>query len=312
MTSPFRENGKSDSHATILLLQAELAATNQEVMLLTLELEQRVAERTAQLSKANRSLEREVKERRQAEDAVIKLNHELERRAAELQAANRDLESFTYSVSHDLRGPLRHIGGYAQMLRESFDENDPAGVEECRQAILNQAKKMTQLIDDLLQFSRTGRAQMVFTTLDLNPVVESIIADFRPETESREIEWQISSLPPVYGDANLIRLALTNLLSNAIKYTRRESPAQIEIGSTTNGDHIEIYVKDNGVGFNMKYADKLFGVFERLHGEREFEGTGIGLANVRQIIERHGGQVWAESEEGAGATFHLTLPTPPS
>lgn len=312
MTSPFRENGKSDSHATILLLQAELAATNQEVMLLTLELEQRVAERTAQLSKANRSLEREVKERRQAEDAVIKLNQELERRAAELQAANRDLESFTYSVSHDLRGPLRHIGGYAEMLKESFDENDPEGVEECRQAILSQARKMTQLIDDLLQFSRTGRALMTLATLDLNPMVESIIADLRLEMESRDIEWQISPLPAVYGDANLIRLALTNLISNAIKYTRKQSKAKIEIGSTTDGGHIEIYVKDNGVGFNMKYANKLFGVFERLHGEREFEGTGIGLANVRQIVERHGGKVWAEAEEGVGATFHLTLPTPPA
>jgi len=293
----------------ILLLQNELAATNQEVMLLTLELEQRVAERTAQLSKSNKALREEVAERKLAEEEVRKLNLDLEQRAAELQSVNQNLEAFSYSVSHDLRAPIRHIGGYTAMLRESLAGQTTDEIEQYLEAILRLSKKMGQLIDDLLQFSRMSRVQMTSSQVDFNQLVSAVVSDLHSDIEGRHIIWQIGELPVVYCDGSLLRHALTNLVSNALKYSRLRDPATIEIGWWPEKDRTIFFVKDNGVGFDPQFGDKLFGVFERLHSEREFEGTGIGLANVRNIIERHGGQTWAEGAVGKGATFYFSLPT---
>lgn len=305
----YTQESQPNPQLTIALLQNELAATNHEVMLLTLELEQRVAERTSQLSNANKALQKEVRERRQAEDEVRKLNADLEKRAAELQAVNQDLEAFSYSVSHDLRGPLRHINGYATLVRDEYGQASPEEVEDYIQAILNRTKKMNQLIDDLIQFSRMSRAQVQSSHVQFRKLVDVVLADLRPEIESRQVEWNIHDLPDVHGDPNLIRHVLTNLIGNALKYSRNEEAAKIEIGYRGAEDGYKIFfVKDNGVGFDPRYTDRLFGVFERLHSEREFEGTGIGLANVRRIVERHGGRTWAEGAVGEGATFYFTLP----
>lgn len=310
MNLQLTESNYSNPQLTISVLQNELAATNHEVMLLTLELEQRVADRTAQLSQANKALQKEVKERRQAEAEIRKLNSNLEQRVQELQAANQDLEAFSYSVSHDLRGPLRHINGYASLLRDSLPDASAEEIEEYVRSILDRAKKMNQLIDDLLHFSRVSRVQINVSKIDLRSLMDAVIKDLSLETEGRHVEWTIHDLPSAYGDPSLIRYAVTNLVANALKYSRGKDPAKIEIGAEPEaGGQVTVFIKDNGVGFDPKYTHKLFGVFERLHTEREFEGTGIGLANVRRIVERHGGRTWAVGELGNGATFWFTLPS---
>ena len=238
----------------------------------------------------------------------IELERRVRERTAELESANKELEAFSYSVSHDLRAPLRHIGGFAGMLVESTGSTLSETDRRYLNLILGSVGQMSHLIDDLLVFSRMGRAEMQRTQVNLQDLLEKLIEDLRPETEGRNIVWKKAPLPSVQADPSLLRQVLSNLLLNAIKYTRPRNPAEIEIGSKIEGEEIIIFVRDNGVGFDMRYVDKLFGVFQRLHNQADFEGTGVGLANVRRIIGRHGGRTWAEGKVNEGATFYFSLP----
>lgn len=241
-------------------------------------------------------------------EALSATNAELRQKAAELQATNEELESFSYSVSHDLRAPLRHISGFMELLQKNAL---PAMDETSRRymgMIVAASRRMGILIDDLLAFSRMGRSEMQRKTVDLKRLVEEVIREMRGETEGRDIAWKIGSLPAVQGDPLMLRLALVNLIANAVKFTRTRRPADIEIGCRAGTAEHVCFVRDNGVGFDMKYANKLFGVFQRLHRQEEFEGTGIGLANVRRIVSRHGGRTWAEGAVDGGATVYFTLP----
>ncbi len=247
-------------------------------------------------------------EKQHAEDHIRRLNEELDGRAAELDAANRELEAFSYSVSHDLRAPLRYISGFTDLLeRHASSTLDEKG-RRYLTTISRSAKQMGTLIDDLLEFSRMGRVDMQETSVSLSHLIEEVRAELAEEAGGRHIEWKIGPLPAVRGDRAMLRLALCNLISNALKYTRPKSKTRIEIGADTRDSEVVVFVRDNGVGFESEYAHKLFGVFQRLHRAEEFEGTGVGLANVRRIICRHGGETWAESEPGQGATFYFSLP----
>jgi signal transduction histidine kinase len=283
----------------------ELATARDELRQLNELLEAKVKERTA-------ALESEVAERRRAEEEVRRLNAELEQRVlertAQLELANQELETFSYSVSHDLRAPLRHIEGYVELAVKHAGETLHEKSRRHLQTVTESVAEMGQLIDDLLEFSRMGRVEMRQTTVDLEPLVQEILARLEPETQGRNLVWKRAPLPPVQGDPSMLKQVFVNLLSNAVKYTRPRDPAQIEIGCTSEaGGEVVLFVRDNGVGFDMKYVDKLFGVFQRLHAADEFEGTGVGLANVRRIIVRHGGRIWVEAKPGEGATFYFTL-----
>ncbi len=239
---------------------------------------------------------------------VLRKAEELAGLADELGRINQELEAFSYSVSHDLRAPLRHIAGYAELLREYEGKQLSERGARYLENIGESARFAGNLVDALLTFSQMGRSALRPTQVDLAQTVEQIHRELAPDLQGREVQWIAHDLPCVHGDAAYLHLALCNLLSNAIKYTRDRTPAVIEIGAQErDGGHV-IYVRDNGVGFDMKYVGKLFGVFQRLHRMEEFEGTGIGLANVRRIVERHGGRVWAEGHPGRGATFYLFLP----
>jgi len=240
------------------------------------------------------------------------LNAELElkvrERTAQLQESIRELESFSYSVSHDLRAPLRHMLGFSELLdKRTRGTLDPKS-QHYVHVIAEAARKGSQLVDDLLAFSRLGRAELKRGRVDLEGLVDEVRSDLAPEAEGRRIHWRVAALPPVLADASLLRMVLKNLLSNAMKYTRPRAEAWIEISAEESPHEVRVHVRDNGVGFEMKDADKLFGVFQRLHTAEQFEGTGIGLANVRRIISRHGGRVWAEGAVDQGACFHFSLP----
>lgn len=256
---------------------------------------------------------RDVTQHRLAEDQVRRLNETLEQRVAartcELEGANRELEAFTYSVSHDLRAPLRHIMGFVEILEKEAAYKLTEAQRRHLLTISGAARRMGELIDDLLAFSRIGRSEVQKVRMDMLTLVMEALDDLRHETKDRIISWKIQDLPMVTVDRSLMRQALVNLLSNAIKFTSKHSRAVIEIGTEPGRpDEDTIYIRDNGVGFNPRYSQKIFGVFERLNNADEFEGTGIGLANVQRIIRRHGGRVWALGKVDSGATFYFTLP----
>jgi two-component system sensor histidine kinase/response regulator len=291
-------------------INAELETKRRELQQAKETLEVRVAERTAELAHANKQLEIELVERKRAEEQINKLNEELEHRVVDrtvqLAAANKELEAFSYSISHDLRAPLRHIDGFARLIEEHSSQLDPE-VQQHLQRIQEGARKMGGMIDDLLNLARLDHRGLALQMTPLNPLVENVLRDLESETANRTIDWRVGLLPAVNCDPGLVQQLFVNLLSNAVKYTRRCERAVIEIDQSTVEGELVFFVRDNGAGFDPKYADKLFGTFQRLHTDEEFEGTGVGLATVQRIVRKHGGRVWAEAETNKGATFYFTL-----
>jgi PAS domain S-box-containing protein len=253
----------------------------------------------------------DITERKRREEEIQGLNQELAKRSADLESINKELEAFAYSISHDLRAPLRHMAGYTELLQKKASSVVDEKSNRYMAMILESAMRMGNLIDDLLAFSRIGRAETQKTLVSLAQLVKEALAEVRQDAEGRDIAWKISSLPDFYGDRSMLRVVLVNLIANAVKFTRTRLRAEIEIGCADgNTDQLIIFVRDNGVGFDMRYVHTLFGVFQRLHPSDEFEGTGIGLATVQRIINRHGGKVWAEGSVDSGATFYFSAPRP--
>jgi signal transduction histidine kinase len=266
---------------------AALAASEDRYRNLSKDLEKRVEERTSELHGANE----------------------------QLLSSNRELEAFSYSVSHDLRAPLRNIRGFASLLERRAESVLDSESKRFLDIVSGESTRLADLIDSLLAFSRLNRAELKKQDLDLRPLIEAVRTDLEEETDGRHVEWIIGRLPKVHGDPTLIRQVLTNLISNALKFSRTRDPAVITIDSpngTAKHGEIVFFVRDNGVGFDPTYAEKLFGVFQRLHSGKEFEGSGIGLATVKRIITRHGGRIWAEGAPDSGATVYFTLKIPGS
>lgn len=242
----------------------------------------------------------------------MSINNELEakvkKRTAELEASNKELEAFSYSVSHDLRAPLRHINGYVDLLNEKFKTELPEKAQHYLNVISKASKQMGVLIDELLLYSRTGRQELNRSDVNVNELINDILEKFHFELQTRKVEWDIVLMPNIYADNILLKQVWGNLIDNALKYSRNNEITRISIGYHEDTEKYTFFIKDNGVGFNMKYAGKLFGVFQRLHSQTEFEGTGIGLATVQRIIHKHNGKVWCEAELDQGAQFYFTIP----
>lgn len=254
---------------------------------------------------------RDITRRMLADRAIRELNTKLEQRVsertAELVTANKEMEAFSYSVSHDLRAPLRHISGFVRILREDFGAKLEPEARGHIQRIEDSAHNMTRLVEEMLNLSRLGRQPLTCRPTVLNQLIEEVISMLQPETAGRQIEWKIAALAPVECDATLMKQVFQNLLSNALKYSRTRAQTIVEIGEMAHEGAPAIFVRDNGVGFDMKYADKLFAVFQRLHKGEEFEGIGVGLATTARIVKKHGGRIWAEAAVDRGATFYFTL-----
>jgi len=317
---------ETEADETIRILQAELEATNREVLALTVELEARVDARTAELSAAQEELQKSNSDLMQLtvqlEERVARRTAELQKardelesrvreRTSQLEAANRELESFSYSVSHDLRAPLRAITGFAELLSQDHAAALPEDARRYVETIAQCASRMKCLIDDLLTFSRLSQQPIAKQSVNVTELVNRVVQELRRDQGERQIEVQIGPLPDCEADPSLLKQVLVNLLSNAFKFTRGRNPALIEIGCRQDGAEQIYFIRDNGIGFDMHYADKLFGVFQRLHSENEFEGTGVGLSIVQRIIQRHGGRIWAESKVNEGATFSFTIAAAP-
>ena len=262
------------------------------------------------LTLAGFMVQREMDARKRGQDEINRLNHDLEERVNELTVANRELDAFTHSLAHDLRAPLRHMHGFAELLREAWHEKLDDDGRHFLGKILVSSREMGALVDDLLNFSRLARVEVQPGVVNPRDLVDRARRELEPEMEGRSIAWEIGPLPGVRADPALLYQVVFNLLANAVKYTRKCAAARIEVGSLNdNGDgQVTVFIRDNGAGFDMQYADKLFRVFQRLHRAEDFEGTGVGLANVRRIVERHEGRVWAEGAVGQGATFYFSLP----
>jgi signal transduction histidine kinase len=253
-----------------------------------------------------------LREKRRVEAELKSLNEKLNATVQQLQDANNELESFSYSVSHDLRAPLRHMSGFATILKEKIASSHADDEAHRYASIIDEAaSRMQTLIDGLLAFSQLGRVEIKNMTISMDSLVQDARNELQGQMIARDIDWKIEALPDVKGDPTLLGLVVANLISNAVKFTRRCPKAVIEIGCTDSDREHLFHVRDNGVGFDMNFADRLFSVFQRLHPQQDFEGTGIGLANVKRIISRHGGRVWAEGTPGGGAAFYFTLPISP-
>ena len=250
-------------------------------------------------------------ERERADQQIRRFNEELEQRVklrtAELEAANNELEAFSYSVSHDLRAPLRHVDGFSRILIESQGNKMSEDGQRYLREILDATQRMAGMIEDLLRLAQIGRQELKLQKTNIRDLIDDVLAGLKSEVCERRIEWKVGALPSLECDRGLIKQVLTNLVGNSLKYTRPCDIAVIEIGQMDAEVHPVIFVRDNGAGFEMKYADKLFGAFQRLHRQDEFEGTGVGLATVHRIIRRHGGRIWAEAEPQKGATFYFTV-----
>ncbi len=315
MQRQFLEKAKEELEVKVeertreLLVMNDALATSRREAVATM---QDAIEARQRAEQANRELFHEVTERNRAEKEVRTLNLELESRVAartiELKEANSELEAFAYSVSHDLRAPLRHIEGFLELLEERISSTLDDQSRHYMVTITDSAKRLSALIDDLLAFSRMGREALATREVDMNALVAGIIRELEPDIRGRRVEWKTGDLPIVRGDRAMLRVVMMNLIANAVKFTRPRDPARIEIGAAVVEGEFRFFVRDNGVGFDQKFAGNLFGVFQRLHSTSEFEGTGIGLANVRRIISRHGGRVSAEGEVNRGATLHFSLP----
>ncbi|HZF99923.1 MAG TPA: ATP-binding protein [Chitinophagales bacterium] len=290
---------------------AELIIANEELRFQNSEKEKRAAE----LVIANKELQFQDREREKraaelviANNELIFQNQEKEKRATELENVNRELESFSYSVSHDLRAPLRAIHGFTQVLIEDYIDQLDDDARIVLDEIVSNSRKMSLLIDNLLELSRMGKKQVTLVEVNMKLLANSVVAELQQLESHRSITFTVKALPNVSGDKNLLKQVFVNLISNALKYTNKKKEAEIEIGSTCEDGECVYYVKDNGAGFDMQYYDKLFGVFQRLHSESEFEGNGVGLAIIQKIVSKHNGRVWAEGKVNEGACFYVSLP----
>jgi PAS domain S-box-containing protein len=313
----FQNEEKEKRAAELIIANRELAFQNEEKEKRAGELNianrelafqnEEKEKRSARLTIANKELafQNKEKEKRAAELTIAQ--QKVIERSAQLESVNKELESFSYSVSHDLRAPLRAVHGYVRILKEDYGTQLDSEAGRLMNNIVSYATKMGQLIDDLLAFSRLGRKEFVKVNIQMNDIVINLCREINNEEDNRDIQFKISELEPAHGDSITIKQVWVNLISNAVKYSKQRAKAIIEISSKLNGDEIIYSIKDNGAGFDMRYADKLFGVFQRLHTEKEFQGTGVGLAIVHRIISKHGGKVWAEGKVNEGSVFYFTL-----
>ena len=289
---------------TVRVLHEELAETNRGLMALAMELEQRVEERTAELSDAHTELKKTNSELMQV---TLELEDRVTQRTAELEESNKELEAFSYSVSHDLRTPVRAIDGYSQAVLEDYAPQLPAEGLRFLQTIRHSARHLGALIDDLLAFAQIKHQELSKHAVDTNILVRAALDELGPSWPDRQIDLRVGDLPASSGDPALLKQVWLNLLSNALKYTNKRDKAEIEIVCRKVDGADIFFVRDNGTGFDMRYVDKLFGVFQRFHRTEDYEGTGVGLAIVQRIVQRHGGRVWAEAAVDRGATFYFML-----